>query len=227
MYYLALLTGFFGSLHCIGMCGPLAMAIPLPRQKRLAGLLLYNAGRTIAYASLGIIFGALGLAIKLSGYQQTLSVVMGIFFLLAVLLPYISKKVERKIYGFQVVKKLKANIVEQFKRKTYLSALTVGMLNGFLPCGLVYFAIAGSAATGHFLNGGIYMVLFSLGTLPAMLSVGFIHKFVQSRIKFNFTAALGLVLAFILIYRGVAMEIPEISSALNQVGLGKITTCGN
>ena len=226
MFYVAFLTGFLGSLHCIGMCGPLALAVPLPIEKRLTGLLLYNTGRTLSYASLGIVFGALGLAVKLSGYQQSLSVVMGLIFLLSVLLPFVSKKAEKRIYGLQIIKKLKTKIVEQFKKKTYLSAFTVGALNGFLPCGLVYFAIAGSVATGHFMTGSLYMVVFSLGTIPAMLSVGIIHKLIQNRIKFNFTAILGLVLAFILIYRGIALEIPELSAALNQVGLGKITSCG-
>lgn len=226
MYYIAFLTGFLGSLHCIGMCGPLALAVPLPREKRLTGLLLYNTGRTVSYASLGIVFGALGLAVVLSGYQQFLSVAMGVIFLLSVLLPFVSKKAEKKIYGLQIIKNLKARIVVQFKKKTYLSAFTVGMLNGFLPCGLVYFAIAGSVATGHFMTGGLYMIVFSMGTIPAMLSIGIVHKLLQNRFNFKVSTVLGLVLAFILIYRGIALEIPEISSALNQVGLGKITSCG-
>ena len=226
MYYVAFLTGFLGSLHCIGMCGPLALAVPLPAEKRMRGLLLYNAGRTLSYASLGIVFGALGLAVRLSGYQRLLSVVIGAAFLLAALLPFVSRKAERKIYGLPFVKELKSRIVQQFKKKTYFSAFAVGMLNGLLPCGLVYFAIAGSVATGHFLSGSLYMIVFSLGTIPAMLSVGFIHKLVQNRFKFKLSTVLSLVFALILIYRGIALEIPEISTALSQVGLGKITSCG-
>ncbi|MGB3467558.1 MAG: sulfite exporter TauE/SafE family protein [Cyclobacteriaceae bacterium] len=227
MYWVAFITGFLGSMHCIGMCGPLALAVPIPHGKRCAGLTLYNIGRTLSYAALGILFGALGLAVSLSGFQQVLSVSMGIVFLLAVVLPAVSTKAEKLIYGSAPVKRLKKEIGAQFRSRTYVAAFSVGVLNGLLPCGLVYFAIAGSAATGHFLTGGLYMVAFSLGTMPAMMSVGIVRRWFPNGFNFKVSAALGFFLALILIYRGVALEIPRLTGILETVGLGKITSCGN
>jgi len=226
MYYLAFITGLFGSLHCIGMCGPLALAIPLPKEKRTRGIFIYHLGRTISYVLLGVIFGTMGLAISLSGYQKTLSVLMGTFFLLTIMLPCLSRKVERKIYTSGLIKRLKSSIVNQFKKKTYLSALTVGLLNGFLPCGLVYFAIAGSVVTSNILTGGYYMFCFSLGTIPAMVSVTLIQKIIFKGRNFKSTKFLGFILALVLIYRGIALEIPQLSETMAQIGLGKITGCG-
>lgn len=226
MYWVAFITGFAGSLHCIGMCGPLALAVPLPGNERWTGLLLYSLGRTITYSAFGVIAGFVGLAFSMAGFQQTLSLLLGILFLLGTLLPVVSRRAEGKIYGSGFMKVLKGKIARQFKKRTYFSAFAVGLLNGFLPCGLVYLAIAGAIVTGEAGTAGLYMIMFSVGTVPAFVLLGLIRKWWPAGFKLPVSTAMGFLLACIMIYRGIALEIPELSQLLENVGLGKITTCG-
>ena len=90
MLYTALIFGLVSSLHCIGMCGPIAMMLPVDRQnptKKAIQILLYHAGRLTAYATLGLLFGLLGKGLYLAGLQQRFSVVLGILMILIALIP--------------------------------------------------------------------------------------------------------------------------------------------
>lgn len=223
MLWSAFLIGLFGSFHCIGMCGPIALALPVQRENRLAlvsGRVLYNVGRAITYAFIGLIFGLLGQSLSLAGFQQSISIIAGILILLMVLLPsHYSQKLYllKPAYGFTNFLKKKFGVL--LKKKSVTSIFFIGLLNGFLPCGLVYIAVAGALASGGFLEGAAYMFIFGIGTLPIMLAVSlagnFISLSVRKRVN-KLIPAFMIVLACLFILRGMNLGIPYISPQLQQ-----------
>src|SRR4051812_29479834 len=171
--FAALTLGFLGSFHCVAMCGPIALALPLDRSSMFSksiGALLYNAGRLITYIILGSIFGLLGQSIVIAGYQQALSITLGVLILLGLLLPAsTTNKINFMSVPALFIGRLKQKLRALFSTNSYSSLFLIGTLNGLLPCGLVYLGIAGAIASGNALQGGMFMLAFGLGTLPAML----------------------------------------------------------
>ena len=166
----ALLLGLAGSIHCVGMCGPIAMALPLTTREKTAVIiqsLLYNLGRITTYALLGCIFGLLGWGITLLGYQNILSIGMGVILILTALFTI---SIEQKLLANTILTKLigqlKNKLAKLLSVQNNGSAFRIGLLNGLLPCGLVYLALAGSITTGSYLMGTLYMTAFGFGSLP-------------------------------------------------------------
>lgn len=94
LYLSALLLGIMGSFHCAGMCGPIALALPLRGKnslEKVAGGLLYNIGRTLMYGVMGGFFGLIGEGFSMIGFQKWVSLLMGILMILSVLTPLIFK----------------------------------------------------------------------------------------------------------------------------------------
>ena len=223
MLWSAFLIGLFGSFHCIGMCGPIALALPIQNNNRLnliVGRLLYNIGRAITYAAIGLVFGLVGQSLSLAGLQQSVSIIAGVLILLMVLLP---SKISQKIYllkpayGFSNFLKRKFGTL--LRKKSVASTFLIGLLNGFLPCGLVYIAVAGAIATGSFLDGAAYMFVFGIGTLPIMLTVSLAGNFISLNVRKRINKlipAFMIVLAFLFILRGMNLGIPYISPQLQQ-----------
>lgn len=218
----AFVIGLFGSLHCIGMCGPIAIALPVPDSSNLsfiAGRLLYNIGRVLTYSFLGTIFGLLGSRFVIAGFQQGISITLGIIILLVVLLP---SKYKVKVTQHPVILKLSAPLKESigilFKKGTFSSMFLIGILNGFLPCGLVYVALAGAIASGNAVSGSAVMFLFGLGTIPAMFTATVFGKFININLRRKLNKLIpvfAIVLAFIFILRGMALGIPYISPKIS------------
>ena len=223
MLWSAFLIGLFGSFHCIGMCGPIAIALPIQQDNILAlvsGRIFYNVGRALTYAAIGLVFGLLGQGLSLAGFQQSVSIVAGVLILLMVLLPSgFTQKLYllKPAYGFTNFLKRKFGIL--FKRKSVLSVFLIGLLNGFLPCGLVYIAVAGAIASGGYLEGALYMFVFGLGNLPIMLAVSLAGNFISLNLRKRINKlipAFMVVLAFLFILRGMNLGIPYISPQLQQ-----------
>jgi len=217
-YIAALIFGFITSFHCIGMCGPIAIALPLKKNNwtaKISSSLLYNIGRTITYGVLGAIFGLLGKGFKMTGFQQWVSIAVGILMILSVLFPIMFKQTEavnRFLYSY--VGKLIGGFKKLFQKSSYLSLFYIGLLNGFLPCGPVYAAIALAIVGGSVVSGTIYMILFGLGTIPIMLSLSLIgHTIsVSARNKIRKIVPIFIVLIGLLfILRGLQLGIPYIS----------------
>lgn len=214
----AISLGLLGSFHCLGMCGPIALALPIHQQKpliKLFSVLLYNTGRAITYGVFGLLFGLLGQGFFVGGFQQTLSVGVGSLLLISVLYSMLfSKGLFRfnAINGF--VLKLKSRFGELFRLKSMPAMFLIGLLNGLLPCGLVYVAIAGAISTGHFLNGALFMFVFGLGTLPMMLSLSMFGQFIQVKYRNLVRRAVPVfvsAMAILMILRGLNLGIPYIS----------------
>lgn len=208
----ALAIGFFGSFHCIGMCGPIALALPGRDDSAvtlITGRVLYNAGRIFTYSCLGIIFGLVGHSIALAGFQKSLSVLLGILIIISGIsqsryLPNWKKKAGLDPF----FEKLKKTISAQFKKRGLSTLFTIGILNGLLPCGFVYVGLAGSVTTGSIMGGGFFMALFGLGTFPVMLSMslapGIISLSMRKRIN-RMIPYLAVTFGIYLIYRGFMM----------------------
>lgn len=221
LFITAFLTGLLGSFHCLGMCGPIAMMAPagLDYGKFIVGRIVYNTGRILTYAAIGLVLGAFGQGLHLAGAQQWASIVMGVVLLLIAII---------KITGInshtnnQWLSGYKKSIEKQFAKfisKPGLGAqFTVGILNGLLPCGLVYIALAGAVTTTYAIQGAAYMALFGLGTLPIMFSVSiasrWITKTARNRIMKAVPYFVGLV-AIMFIIRGLNLGIPYISPKIN------------
>lgn len=217
------MLGFVGSFHCIGMCGPIALTLPvqhLSGWKKLAGMLLYNAGRITAYALLGIIFGWLGKQLYLGGLQQWLSVITGVVLLLAVLVKYTGTWWRRGgALPSVFTGKIKSALGTLLRQQRFRTLFAIGFLNGLLPCGLVYLAIAGAIATGGVLQGALFMAAFGAGTLPAMAGVTWFSHLVTISVRNRMRSLIPVVISImgvLLILRGLNLGIPYISPAMSS-----------
>jgi sulfite exporter TauE/SafE len=203
----ALITGFAGSLHCVGMCGPLAMALPvgrLPLAQRKLGVGLYHGARLLAYAGLGGVVGSLGQGFLLVGMQRPLAIGAGLFLLIWLLLRRYAAKLPTVLPGRWISRSM-----GRFLREPSLRAFTgLGFLNGLLPCGSVYLALIGALTTPSPVAGAVYLLVFGLGTLPAMLSVPLLVSRLPVRWRQRMAGNLPLItlfLALLLLVRGVGL----------------------
>lgn len=214
----AIMLGFLGSMHCIGMCGAIALALPLNRKNKftlLTGSLFYNLGRITTYAFIGLLFGFIGQGFLLAGFQSVLSLILGIVILISVIISgkwFLSVKWLH--YINKPIGKLKHNIAVLFGKKSNQALYFIGMLNGLLPCGFVYFAIIGAISTLHAYNGTLFMAMFGVGTLPAMMLVNILSAWVSIGLRNTIKKITPYVvagIAVVLILRGMNLGIPYIS----------------
>lgn len=214
----ALSLGLLGSFHCVGMCGPIALALPVQHLnpiKKFLSVLLYNLGRAFTYALFGLLFGLLGQGLFMGGFQQLVSVVLGSLILLSVLYSYFFHKGLFQWHALNTfVLRLKSGFGALFKQRSAGAMFLIGLLNGLLPCGLVYVAIAGAIAGGHYAYGAAFMFLFGLGTLPMMLSLSLFGQFLQVKYRNLVRRSVPVfvsLMAVLMILRGLNLGIPYIS----------------
>lgn len=221
----AMVLGFLGSFHCIGMCGPLALSLPvnhLQGFRKVAGVLLYNTGRIFMYAVLGFILGWIGMAFQFFGWQQFFSVALGIILLIIFLMGVLQKKQFQKISLLGAWnKKIIQHLSGLYQKKNFGGVFIIGLLNGLLPCGLVYMAIAGALATAHILYSSLFMAAFGAGTLPVMMAVslagGMMPLNIRMHIKKISPYIIG-IMGIILILRGMNLGIPFLSPEMQHSG---------
>jgi len=214
MLWSAFTLGLFGSLHCLGMCGPIALALPLTKKERLAVVLqsfLYNIGRVFSYTFLGLILGLLGWGVAIAGYQKSLSIVLGIILIISA---FFSISIENKLLRFgpfqRAYSKVKSKLSSLIRKNSFSNIFKLGFVNGLLPCGMVYVALAGALASGSTGQGALYMTLFGLGTLPMMMGVMLIGNFNKSfflKLR-KWIPLIMLAFGIMLIRRGLALEVP-------------------
>ncbi len=216
-----LLLGLVGSLHCAGMCGPLVLALPQAGGhwfRFSLSRVAYHLGRLSAYGLLGLAFGLLGRSVALAGFQRWTSVLAGVA-VLGALLPGWHRSVGWP--AARVVALLKRGLSSLLQQRAIPALYLLGVLNGFLPCGLVYVAAAGAVALGNALAGVTYMLAFGLGTVPLMFGIGLAGRNVQSAIRSRFQRLIPVSLAVVgalLILRGLSLGIPYLSPDLDAAG---------
>jgi hypothetical protein len=224
--------GAVGSLHCIGMCGPLAMSLPLGKKNlagRATGGLIYNAGRIVTYTWLGLVLGLGGGFLITPQLQSTVSILFGAVILLYLFLPARLKISANATSPAQkVFMPLRKAMGRLLSTPTASSLFGIGLLNGLLPCGMIYLALTSSFLTGNALNGGLFMASFGVGTLPAMLAVVFFGSYLSQQVRLNLHKTIPLFIAcmaILLVCRGLNLGIPYLSPSLPQTGSPAAVIC--
>lgn len=217
-----MITGFIlgaaGSLHCVGMCGPLSMVLPVqhfPGAKKFLALLLYQLGRIITYSFIGLLFGLAGRQVYIAGYQQWFSIIMGSIVVLLALLYFLKKKEARLTFLNGFYQRVQGLIIRILRSSVNLPGmLALGMANGLLPCGMVYIALASALTFASAGESMLFMAMFGAGTLPAMMLAGYAGNMLNPEIRSLFrklTPVIISIMGAILILRGLNLGIPFIS----------------
>jgi len=215
---IAFFVGLFGSLHCIGMCGPLAFAIPASQKGWLslvADKFLYNLGRVFSYTTLGFLIGFIGRQLWISGLQQGISLASGLLIVLA----GFSRMFKIRLFNGKASSKFLAPVSKaiNYAIQHRVGNFAVGVLNGFLPCGFVYLALVGAINTASPSSAAQYMFCFGAGTFPLMLaatiSSGFMNVTFRRRVN-KALPYLMVCLGFWFILRGMDLNIPYLSPSV-------------
>jgi sulfite exporter TauE/SafE len=218
MLWSGFVLGLVGSLHCVGMCGPIAFMLPVSHDKpvkKALQILLYHLGRILAYAIIGLVFGLIGQSFMAFGYQQHISIAVGLLMIVLVLIPqrHIKPfKIFQPFYKF--INGIKSELGKALKKKSLDTFFSLGFLNGFLPCGLVYMAVVGAFATKGLAESSLYMVLFGAGTIPMMSAVVYAQSFIKQHLKFNYKKLIPfavVIVGLLFILRGMGLGIKYIS----------------
>ncbi|MFC3881925.1 sulfite exporter TauE/SafE family protein [Algoriphagus namhaensis] len=226
MLWTAVVLGFLGSFHCIGMCGPIAMAVGgSSNQTFIAKKILYNFGRAITYAGLGLLVGGLGFSLSLAGVQQGVSIGMGV---LIVVFSLSYKKADKYLTVpalSSLVAWVKGNLGNQLKAGSAQAFLFTGLLNGLLPCGMVYMALVAALGLQSPWMGATYMFFFGMGTIPMLLVLMFSGNLLSVTMRMKFQRAIpyvGLVIGVLFIFRGLGLGIQGSPKLIHDYGSEKI-----
>jgi hypothetical protein len=234
MLYSALIFGLISSLHCIGMCGPIAMMLPVDRNnpaKKVIQIMIYHLGRLTAYASLGLVFGILGKGFYMAGIQQNISIIVGVLMITIAIVPerlFMKYNFSKPVY--KIISKVKSSLGSQFKRKSPDALFTIGLLNGFLPCGMVYAALFGAIAMQDVTLGVSYMLLYGLGTIPMMSAVVYISNLLSTPFRSKMQKIIPVVTIIIgtlFILRGMGLDIAYISPSNLNLFVQANANCHN
>lgn len=205
MWLTALIIGLAGSIHCAGMCSPLAMAATVRNPRVWRARLLYNGGRILTYAIIGAVISSAGAWLPLGNFQAIASLLMGIVLLwMAVTGTYAWKIPVLSGAWVRLASFLKMRFGVLLQRKGLLSMAWLGMLNGLLPCGLTALAWSYCVTLQGPLDGFNFMLLFGLGTAPAMIGLPSVFQWVARSIHIStraLTTGLLVVSAVLLIAR--------------------------
>jgi uncharacterized protein len=218
LFSIAFFTGLAGSLHCLGMCGPIVLALPvqgfLTFQRKIA-VLLYHLGRITTYSILGMLAGYIGNGFQLIGLQQFMSVTLG-FFLIISILPFEKFQLN---FVMKWVFNIKQAFYKQFQKRNLSHLFRLGMLNGLLPCGTVYLSLTAAILVGNPVLASAYMLVFGLGTLPLLFMVSLAHPLIPLKIRNSFlklTPLFTVLFGLFFILKGSNLNIPFLSPMMTN-----------
>lgn len=217
----ALLTGLVGSLHCVGMCGPIALALPGTMQsgwRYFAGRLLYNLGRLITYSLLGGIVAMLGVAAAMFEVQRWFSLGLGAL-MLVMAMHHFGWLGRASASDNFLTRGWRRGMGRIMRIQGLGGMLALGLMNGILPCGLVYAGLFLAANSSTAWEGMAKMAAFGLGTLPLMLSLSWSGKWVSGWLRTRARSIMPTMMAFLgilFLLRGMALGIPYLSPKLEQ-----------
>ncbi len=230
LFISGLTLGLISSFHCVGMCGAFAFALPthhLSAPKKMLGILLYNFGRLFTYSLLGLIFGLAGRQIYLGGLQQKFSILAGVLILIFVLQTFFHKRIYRIRFIDRFNTRVQAFISKYIQQKKIYTLFLLGLANGLLPCGMVYFAIAGALVAGSIGGSVEFMASFGLGTMPLMVLVSYCGFMVNLSIRNTMRKSVPFVMGFmglLLILRGMNLGIPYLSPFFENTA-SRVVSC--
>lgn len=215
-YFAALIMGLAGSLHCLGMCGPIFLTTASFYAKPsdyFTPVVLHHIGKIIAYVCLGLLMGFLGSGISLLWFQNQVMIYFGLLLLIFSTMGFFNWQILKGLNHF-IMRKMGDLLAKKGK-----GMLLVGIINGFIPCGLVYAAAIGAAATQNIGKGMVFMLLFGIGTMPLLTAVGF-SKWIFGKIHFKNSRLWKQIPMFILglwlMLKGLGLGIPYISPDLKS-----------
>lgn len=220
--------GVAGSAHCVVMCGPIAMAVPSGpgRAARPISTFLLNGGRLLTYAMLGLAFGTLGEGLRLAGLQRGVSFAAGALLITSVLVPSLIERIGLQGRTAILISRLRSTMARHLRRTSPEAIMLSGMLNGLLPCGLVYTAAIGAAATASAWQGPLFMLLFGAGTLPALVALrmgsGWIGNGLRRRLRAFAPVVVGSM-GLLLVLRGAGLDIAFLSPLLPTSATGVVS----
>lgn len=218
LFITAFSLGLLSSMHCVGMCGPLALALPLDRSskhKTYVGIFVYHFGKILAYASLGVLIGFFGKHLPLAVSQQRLSIFAGAFIIVFALYPLLFKRssfIQTQVFKF--MQPIQQALAKRIKTKRTSTLFSIGILNGFLPCAMVYMALVGAVTTGQFIDSILFMIVFAFGTFPAMLGLQIFGASLGQKFRYKIQTFIPYVMMLIgvfFILRGMGLGIEFIS----------------
>ncbi len=223
--------GAAGSLHCVGMCGPLSLALPVHQLtgiKKFFSLLFYQIGRIVTYSIIGLLFGLAGRRIYISGYQQSFSIIMGIVVLSLATLYFFRKRTIHLSFMNRFYVMVQNIIIRLIKSvNNSFSFFLMGLANGLLPCGMVYIAIAATLSLSTVTESVSFMAMFGAGTLPAMMLIGYAGQMIKPEYRSFFRKLVPVfitLMGIVLILRGMNLGIPYISPEL-PISPGDVIEC--
>lgn len=219
----AMILGFAGSLHCIGMCSPLAMAVTTRGEGGILKRVLYNAGRILMYCVLGAIVSTVG-AMLPGTVQYVISIVLGVS-LLVIAITKSNFRLPGLAFVYRITNFLKDRFSNLLQQKNYASVFGMGILNGLLPCGLTFLALTSCITLDGPLGGFVFMAAFGLGTLPVMLGMISVIPFFTQRLKFNmsnFVMVMQIAAGCLLIVRVLLVDV---NAHITTAGVDSITIC--
>lgn len=218
-----LIIGLTSNLHCIGMCGPIAMAVPLNRDNNLSifgGILQYNFGRVLTYSVLGAIVGAIGITANTFGILQWLSIITGILLIIYAWRKWLGSKIDQKLAIPAASAFISKNIGKLMRSNSVFRLPLLGGLNGLLPCGMVFFALGNALLAGSAIQSALAMTAFGFGTLPSMIIVAFAANRIGNSLRAKLNTVVPYMLTIVgllIILRGMNLNIPFISPGLKMV----------
>jgi hypothetical protein len=218
--FTGILLGMASSLHCIGMCGPLGLSIPNARAKSWAGLLsfsIYHFGRIMTYAMFGLIFGFAGRGIYIAGFQQTVSIIMGGLMVAAFFWHFVFRNFRLTVASNGLIRRIQSLFAIAWNHPGRLKFLFLGFLNGLLPCGMVYLALALALTTSSLSGSILFMTMFGLGTLPALAGLKYFALSFSLPMRNHFRKISPFIIGIVgmmLILRGMNLGIPYLSPAM-------------
>jgi uncharacterized protein len=223
--------GFMGSFHCIGMCGPIALALPVKQNSlfnRFLAVLSYNSGRVITYSFLGFLSGIAGEGIRIAAAQNIISILSGVLILALLFIQQMSALRIKWAGYIKFIEYIKAKLRSILGLKKAHTLFFIGLLNGLLPCGMVYMGIIGSLVCENIWQGTIFMMAFGLGTLPIMAALTLLKYQMgnpfRNRIN-KITPVFTCIVALLLILRGLSLGIPYISPSKQDTEHNTVHHC--
>lgn len=220
MFSTAFILGFAGSIHCMGMCSPLAMSVTNMSANAILSRIVYNSGRIMTYGIIGGVVASVGLGFPLIKYQNLLSILLGVSLLVIGLsgmsmikVPFVTNA----LGSFSML--LKRQFSKFLQRKSYFSTFILGSLNGILPCGLSFLALTYCLTLAGPADGFIFMSAFGFGTLPVMLGAGTVFQVLISRFNIRphkISILLLVISGILLLYRGTGAHSPHVANPVNE-----------
>lgn len=222
----AFVIGLVGSLHCVGMCGPLMMTFVGPKQSKVT-FALYHTGRIISYILIGLALGMIGQSFQFFKIQQVVTILLGAALLVIYAVPNVRNRLEKAYFNSMMYRSVGRVLSKNLsvKKRWFIS----GAANGFLPCGLTYVATAGAVAMGGLVTGAGFMLIFGLGTLPALAALTFGSTLISNRFRQLIPKSIPVIAILsgaILMLRGFLLTFPDFNQMVAMKAAGLITVCG-